>query len=48
MNLYLNFLAYLGVGVGLLVIGMLLFALSTPKINEFKLIAEKMYQLRYY
>lgn len=41
MNLYLNFLAYLGVGVGLLVIGMLLFALSTPKINEFKLIAEK-------
>ena len=41
MNLYLNFLAYLGVGVGLLAIGMLLFALSTPKINEFKLIAQK-------
>ena len=41
MNLYVNFLAYLGVGVGLLVVGMLLFALSTPKINEFKLIAQK-------
>jgi putative membrane protein len=41
VNLYLNFLAYLGVGVGLLAIGMLLFALSTPKINEFKLIAQK-------
>lgn len=40
MNLYLNFLAYLGVGAGLLVIGMFLFALSTPKINEFKLIAQ--------
>lgn len=41
MNLYVNFLAYLGVGVSLLVVGMLLFALSTPKINEFKLIAQK-------
>lgn len=40
MNLYLNFLAYLGVGAGLLVLGMFLFALSTPKINEFKLIAQ--------
>lgn len=40
MNLYLNFLAYLGVGVSLLVLGMCLFALSTPKINEFKLIAQ--------
>lgn len=40
MNLYLNFLAYLGVGASLLVVGMLLFTLSTPKINEFKLIAQ--------
>ena len=41
MNLYVNFLAYVGVSVGLLIVGMLLFALSTPKINEFKLIAQK-------
>lgn len=41
MNVYLNFLAYLGVSLSLLVIGMLLFALSTPKIKEFQLIARK-------
>lgn len=41
MNIYLNFLAYLGVSLSLLVIGMLLFALSTPKIKEFQLIAKK-------
>lgn len=41
MNVYLNFLAYLGVSLSLLVIGMLLFAMSTPKINEFRLIAKK-------
>lgn len=41
MNVYLNFLSYLGVSIGLLVIGMLLFTLSTPKIKEFQLIAQK-------
>ena len=41
MNLYINFLSYLGVAIGLLVVGMVLFTLSTPKIKEFKLIAEK-------
>ncbi len=41
MNVYLNFLSYLGTSIGLLVIGLLLFTLSTPKIKEFKLIAQK-------
>ena len=41
MNLYINFLSYLGVAIGLLVVGVILFTLSTPKIKEFKLIAEK-------
>ena len=41
MNLYMNFLAYLSVSMLLLIIGMVLFTISTPKINEFKLIAEK-------
>lgn len=41
MNLYINFLSYLGVAIGLLVIGVILFTISTPKIQEFKLIAEK-------
>lgn len=41
MNLYVNFLAYLGVSLSLLLIGLLLFALSTPKIKEFQLIAQK-------
>lgn len=41
MNMYLNFLSYLGVSISLLVIGMLLFTLSTPKIKEFQLIAQK-------
>ena len=41
MNLYMNFLAYLGVAMLLLIVGMVLFTISTPKINEFKLIAEK-------
>jgi len=39
MNLYMNFLSYLGTGMALLIIGLLLFALSTPKIKEFQLIA---------
>lgn len=41
MNLYMNFLAYLGVAMLLLIVGMVLFTISTPKINEFKLIAQK-------
>lgn len=41
MNAYLNFLSYLGVSLSLLIMGMLLFALSTPKIKEFQLIAQK-------
>ena len=41
MNGYVNFLSYIGVSIGLLVIGMLLFTLSTPKIKEFQLIAQK-------
>ena len=41
MNLYMNFLAYLSVAMLLLIVGMILFTISTPKINEFKLIAEK-------
>ena len=41
MNLYMNFLAYLGVAILLLIVGMVLFTISTPKINEFKLIAKK-------
>ncbi|MGN7477692.1 DUF350 domain-containing protein [Solibacillus silvestris] len=41
MNAYLNFLSYIGVSLSLLVIGMLLFTLSTPKIKEFQLIAQK-------
>ena len=41
MNLYVNFLAYLGVAMLLLIIGIVLFTISTPKINEFKLIAQK-------
>ncbi|WP_160723534.1 DUF350 domain-containing protein [Bacillus sp. USDA818B3_A] len=41
MNLYANFAAYLGVGLLLLIIGLILFMVSTPKIKEFGLIAEK-------
>ncbi|MEK4486349.1 DUF350 domain-containing protein [Psychrobacillus sp. FSL H8-0484] len=41
MNVYVNFLSYLGVSLSLLIIGMLLFTLSTPKIKEFQLIANK-------
>ena len=41
MNLYINFLSYLGVAIGLLIVGVILFTISTPKIKEFKLIAEK-------
>ncbi len=41
MNGYVNFLSYIGVSISLLVVGMLLFTLSTPKIKEFQLIAQK-------
>lgn len=41
LNLYVNFLIYLGVALLLLLIGMILFEKSTTKINEFQLIREK-------
>ncbi|WP_066052209.1 DUF350 domain-containing protein [Robertmurraya korlensis] len=41
MNLYLNFASYLGVAVLLMIAGIILFMFSTPKLREFKLIAEK-------
>lgn len=41
MNLYINFASYLGVALLLLILGVILFELSTPKIKEFRLIAKK-------
>lgn len=41
MNLYLNFASYVGVSLLLLIVGVVLFTISTPKIKEFRLIAEK-------
>ncbi len=41
MNLYLNFASYIGVAVLLMAVGIILFILSTPKLKEFSLIAEK-------
>lgn len=41
MNLYMSFLFYLGVALLLLVVGVVLFTVTTPKIKEFQLIAEK-------
>lgn len=41
MNLYVNFAAYLGVALLLLIAGIILFIISTPKLKEFRLIAEK-------
>ncbi len=41
MNLYINFLSYLGVALLLLIVGVALFAISTPKLKEFHLITEK-------
>jgi len=41
VNLYANFAAYLGVALLLLITGIILFMVSTPKIKEFALIAEK-------
>lgn len=41
MNLYINFASYLGVALLLLIIGIILFMISTPKLHELKLIAER-------
>lgn len=41
MNLYLNFASYVGVALLLMAVGIILFILSTPKLKEFNLIAEK-------
>lgn len=41
MNLYFNFLSYLGVAFLLLAAGIALFIITTPKLREFRLIAER-------
>ena len=41
MNLYVNFASYLGVALLLILVGTVLFIVSTPKLKEFSLIAEK-------
>lgn len=41
MDLYINFSLYLLVSLGLLVVGVFLFEISTTKVKEFTLIAEK-------
>lgn len=41
VSLYVNFASYLGVALLLLAIGIVLFIVSTPKLHEFRLIAEK-------
>lgn len=41
MDLYINFSLYLLVSLGLLFIGVFLFEITTTKVKEFKLIAEK-------
>lgn len=41
MNLYLNFASYLGLAVLLLLLGTILFEISTTKVKEFKLITQK-------
>lgn len=41
MNLYVNFAAYLGLGLLLLSAGVALFVLTTPKIKEFALIGQR-------
>ena len=41
MNLYINFASYLGVAL-LLVAGIVLFIISTPKLKEFSLIVKRM------
>ncbi len=41
LNLYANFASYLGLAVLLLLVGTILFEISTTKVKEFKLIAQK-------
>lgn len=41
MNLYVNFAAYLIVGLSMLAAGVFLFEISTTKLKEFQLIAKK-------
>jgi len=41
VNLYVNFASYLGVALLLILVGTVLFIVSTPKLKEFSLIAEK-------
>jgi putative membrane protein len=41
MNLYLNFISYLTVALLLLLLGILLFVITTPKLKEFTLIGKK-------
>jgi len=41
VNLYMNFATYLGLAVVLLAVGTFLFEISTTKVKEFKLIADK-------
>jgi putative membrane protein len=41
VNLYINFASYLGVSLLLLIAGIILFIISTPKLKEFNLIAQK-------
>ena len=41
MNLYVNFAAYLGTALLLLLVGIFLFEKSTTKLEEFQLIAQK-------
>lgn len=41
MNLYVNFASYLGVALLLMAAGIVLFMISTPKLKEISLIAEK-------
>jgi putative membrane protein len=41
VNLYVNFASYLGLAVLLLVVGTILFEITTTKVKEFKLISQK-------
>jgi putative membrane protein len=41
VNLYMNFASYLGLAVLLLVVGTVLFEITTTKVKEFKLISQK-------
>lgn len=41
MNLYVNFVSYLGLAVLLLLVGTVLFEITTTKVKEFKLISQK-------